>query len=187
MLSDQELVKSYLKGNQAAFNLLVTRYQDYIYTVCFNILKNKPEAQEAAQDTFVKTYKALNKYKDESKLSSWLYKIAYRTCLDKIRSRKKTIDLDEVGYAIPSIELTSGEQLEKNELNEQLAKAILKLDPKEAGLIRMFYLEEMAVKELAQITGISLSNVKVLLFRARKKLAKIVEEDFIEVKNYLTS
>jgi len=184
MLTDIQLIHKTLAGDQSAYSQLVSKYQNYMYTVCLNILKTKPEAQEATQDTFIKAYKKLTSYKDASKFSSWLYKIAYRTCLDMLRKRKNTIDLDEVSYGLADNSDISS-TMETDEMKDQLKNAINELNPKEAGLITMFYLEEMSVKELAETTGMQLSNVKVILFRARKKLATIITEQYTELENYI--
>jgi len=109
MLSDIQIIQKTLAGDQQAYSSLVSKYQNYMYTVCLNILKNKPDAEEATQDTFIKAYKKLATYKDESKFSSWLYKIAYRNCLDMLRKRKNTTDIDEVAYGLADSGNVSGE------------------------------------------------------------------------------
>lgn len=184
MLSDIQIIQKTLAGDQQAYSSLVSKYQNYMYTVCLNILKNKPDAEEATQDTFIKAYKKLATYKDESKFSSWLYKIAYRNCLDMLRKRKNTTDIDEVAYGLADSGNVSGE-LEQDEMKQQIRAAIKELNPREAGLITMFYLEELSVKELAETTGMQLSNVKVILFRARIKLATIISEQYTELENYI--
>ena len=184
MLTDIQLIQNTLKGDQSAYGQLVSKYQNYMYTVCLKMLKSNADAQEATQDTFIKAYKKLNNYKEQSKFSSWLYKIAYRTCLDTLRKRKQTIDLDEVSYSLAD-ETTSDYDYEQTELQQQLRAAISQLNPKEAGLITMFYLEELSIKELAENTDMQLSNVKVILFRARKKLATIINEQYKDLKIYI--
>lgn len=185
MLTDKQIIQQILAGDQNAFSQLVSRYQDHMYTVCYNILKTRDEAQEATQDTFLKAYKAMAGYKEDAKLSSWLYKIAYRTSLDLIRKRKKTTDLDVVSYGLSDKSQSVVDDMEQSDINKALNAAIMKLEPKEAGLIKMFYLEEMSTKELANLSGESLSNVKVILFRARKKLAIIINEQYSELENYI--
>jgi RNA polymerase sigma-70 factor (ECF subfamily) len=155
-----------------------------MFSVCLSILKNRDDAQEATQDTFVKAFRALKSYNGESKFSSWLYKIAYRTSLDYIRKRKTTIDIvDEENKLTDNY--NAGTNLENSELTNLLLKAINCLKPEEAGLIRMFYLEELSVKELEEITSLSTSNVKVKLFRARTKLSAIIKDQFSEIEEYL--
>jgi len=184
MLTDNELITQTINGDQRAYGFLISRYQDYMYTVCYNILKTKQEAEEATQDTFIKAYKKLNSYKDDSKFSSWLYKIAYRTSLDFLRKRKQTTDLADVEYELSDRSSDLNNAIHKTQMQQQLSSAIMQLNSKEAGLIRMFYLEEMSVKELAKSTGMTMSNIKVLLFRARKKLAVLIKEHYTELENY---
>lgn len=185
MISDQQLIQNILDGNSRAFETLVLRYQDKMYSVCLSILKNKAEAQEAAQDTFIKLHKALEGYKSEAKFSSWLYKIAYRTSLDYIRKRKVTSDIDQIDQSGMTDSTNPSGGIEKSELSTLLDKVIDELHPDEAGLVRMFYLEEMNIKELEEVTGMSNSNVKVKLFRARKKLSEIVQDQYSEIQEYL--
>jgi len=185
MNTDTQLISESLKGNQIALGKLIEMYQNQMYSVCLSILKRPDEAQEAAQDTFIKMHKSLNSFKEGSKFSSWLYKIAYRTSLDYLRKRKKTIDIEEVSFSLESKGDGQDDVMMQSELSEQLLKAIAHLNPDEAGIIRMFYLEEMTIKELADITGNSISNVKVKLFRGRKKLAEIIKTKFENIGSYL--
>ena len=161
------------------------RYQDKMYSVCMSILKNKAESQEATQDTFLKAFKALKDYNADSKFSSWLYKIAYRTSLDYIRKRKKTSDLDTIEGGMLTSDESKTDSLENKELSNLLLNAMDSLPEEEAVVLRMFYLEEMSIKELEEITGLSKSNVKVKLFRARKKMADIIQNNHRELEAFL--
>ena len=184
--TDTQLINDSLKGNQVALGQLIKKYQNQMYSVCLSILKRPDEAQEAAQDTFIKMHKSLNTFNSGSKFSSWLYKIAYRTSLDYLRKRKKTIDIEEVSFLLENNNDSQEDVMMQSELSQQLLKAIAHLNPDEAGIIRMFYLEEMTIKELAEITGNSISNVKVKLFRGRKKLGEIIKTKFENIESYLT-
>ena len=184
MHSDDQLITLILNGDEASFRTLMSKYQNYMYSVCLSILKTKNEAEEATQDTFIKIYRSLNKYNSDSKFSSWAYKIAYRTSLDYIRKRKLTVDMDSVSYADHGVAESSDQQLQNKEVTQQILIAIQQLPGDEAGLIRMFYLEEMNTKELVEATGLSNSNVKVKLYRARKKLAEIISRQFPEIESY---
>ena len=185
MNTEDQLLTDIEAGNTQAFSKLVEKYQDQMYSVCLSILKTKDEAQEATQDTFIKIYRSLDKYNRQSKFSSWAYRIAYRTSLDYIRKRKATIDIDKVDHTILSHVESSDNQVEQNELSDRLLQAISMLPAEEAGLVRMFYLEEQSIQELMDITGLSKSNTKVKLFRARKKLADIIRTNFSEMESYL--
>lgn len=184
MDSDNQLIQKIKAGESRAFQTLVYRYQDHMFSVCLTILKNRPEAQEAAQDTFIKVFKSINSYKEDSKLSSWLYKIAYRTSLDYIRKRKHTQDVDDVAFSLTSDDSDAQQDMETHESSSALLKLVNELPADEAGLIRMFYLEELSIRELEQISGLTQSNIKVKLFRARNKLKELAQNNmrFSEVR-----
>lgn len=185
MNTETQLIQACLEQKPNAFSTLVVKYQNAMYSVCLSILKNPQEAQEATQDTFIKMHKSLKSFNLDSKFSAWLYKIAYRTSLDYLRKRKTNVSFDDVDYGIENDEIGQQESMHQSELSQQLLKAIAYLSPEEAGLIRMFHLEELAIKELADITGMSISNVKVKLFRGRKKLTEIINTKFKDIESYL--
>ena len=87
--NDQYYITQTLQGNTQAYANLVTKYQNYVFTILIRMLKNREEAEEVAQDTFVKAFEALSTFRGESKFSSWLYSIAYRKALDTIRKNKR--------------------------------------------------------------------------------------------------
>ena len=184
MVSDNHLIQLTAKADQKAFAQLMHRYQDHIYSVCYSILKTQQEAQEAAQDTFVKIYKSAGTFNEGSKLSSWMYKIAYRTSLDYIRKRKATHDIEDVAYSLATEDSSADRDMEHDERREAIVEAINQLPEEESGLIRLFYLEEMSIKDLVEVTGLGLSNVKVKLYRARKKLFEIIRDDYAELSQY---
>ena len=99
--NDQNYITKVLNGDTNAYAVLVDRYKDMIYTLAFRMVKNKEEAEEIAQDTFIKAYKSLDKFKGESKFSTWIYKVAYRTSLDRIKKLKKKyneVAIDDINY-----------------------------------------------------------------------------------------
>jgi len=185
MISDKQLIQTFIDGDQIAFRSLVLRYQDHMFSVCMSVLKNRDEAQEATQDTFLKVHRAIKSYNSESKFSSWLYKIAYRTSLDYLRKRKSTSDLDSINSGYLGFEDSKSNSLENQELSHLLLKAMDSMPEDESVLIRMFYLEEMSIKELEEITGMGKSNIKVKLFRARKKLSNILSNQYKGIEEYL--
>ncbi len=173
---EDNIILQLKNGSSSAFRWLVNEYQDYVYSICLSILKNKMEAEEAAQDTFLKCYKSINKFNGKSKFSTWLYQIAYRTSIDFIRKRKHTQDIDDFDYAIAGTTNTVEENLEQKELQQQLANVINQLGSEERILITLFYLQEKSVKEVCAITNLNESNVKVKLYRARKKMYDIMSQ-----------
>ncbi len=176
--SDQYYINQVLKGQVNDFSVLVERYQNFVYTIVFRMIKNKEQAEEIAQDTFVKAYMSLSKYRGEAKFSTWLYTIAYRKSLDAIKATKRIIRSEDIG------ELNEGEIkvihnalscLLDKERKEIISNSILKLPEDEAALITLFYFEEKSIKEIVEIMGLSIDNVKVKLYRSRKKLYSILQ------------
>ena len=86
--NDQYYINLITQGDTIAFSVLVERYKDLVFTLTYRILKNREDAEEASQDTFIKAYKSLSKFKGDSKFSTWIYKIAYNTSLDRLKKTK---------------------------------------------------------------------------------------------------
>ena len=176
--TDPYLIEQTLKGDSKAFGELVERYQAFVYTIVIRIVKVREEAEEVAQDTFIKAFQSLSSYRGESKFSSWLYSIAYRKALDALRKNKKNSSLELIE------EITEGDCsviengltfIEDQERSEVIKKCILELPEKEAAIITLFYFEEQSIKEIAKITELTEDNVKVKLYRSRKKLFSLLK------------
>ena len=144
-----------------------------IYTLVIKIVKNREDAEEVAQDSFLKAYQKLDAFKGKSKFSTWLYTIAYRNALTKVRKKKlETTDIDSYvldnhsdDHDFPQLEaIKNGEQ------QKYVKKAIDNLGETDCLLITLFYLHDNSIEEIQEITDMNQSNVKVRLFRARKKL-----------------
>jgi RNA polymerase sigma-70 factor (ECF subfamily) len=146
-----------------------------VFTLVIKIVKNQEDAEEVAQDSFIKAYQKLDSFKGQSKFSTWLYTIAYRNALTKVRKKKlETTDIDSYvidnhkdDHDFPQIEaIKNGEQ------EKYVKQAIENLGETDALLITLFYLNDNSIEEIQEITEMSQSNVKVRLFRARKRLYK---------------
>lgn len=168
------LIARILQGDSRAFGELVRHYQHMVYTVCFRVLRNASEAEEAAQDSFVKAYQHLAGYSGSAKFSTWLYSIAYRTAISQ--SRKRSTDgssVDDLAHH-PQAESDNGSH--RGELRAQLDLALTRLPADDASILSLYYLEELSVEEIVTVTGLGASNVKVKLHRARKKLSEVLEQ-----------
>ena len=185
---DQYYITKITKGDASSFAVLVDRYKDLVYTLAFRMLKSREEAEEVSQDVFLKVFKSLAKFKGESKFSSWIYRISYNTCLDKIRKQKRepiVVTIDEfTEHQVNTIDNALDKLVEKE--HKQLIQDCLKLLPGDVGfLLTLYYFEEQSIEEISKIIGISNANVKVKLFRSRKKLASILRERLEpEIINY---
>jgi RNA polymerase sigma-70 factor (ECF subfamily) len=166
MYTDQELVQHISQNSEKHIRYFIKKYQNYLYTICISVLRNKEEAEEATQDSFLKVFKALPTYTPNGKLTTWMYTVAYRTSLDYLKKRKHTEEISPESGGTYEF----GAELLNKERDHELSLLINKLPPEEAGLIRLFYLEEQSIKEIAKELDYSESNVKVKLYRARKAL-----------------
>lgn len=178
--SDKAIIEEVLKGNQKAYRTLVERYQNYVFTISMNVLKSREEAEEAAQDVFVKVYKMLRSFEGKSKFSTWLYTVTYRTALDYQKKKKFKIQSIDSESSILQIKDTLTPNPEKNmqqeDLQEKLKQAIRQLKPADASIITLFYLHEKSVQEVAQIMELTVSNVKTKLHRLREVLRRQLEK-----------
>lgn len=171
--SDQIYIDKVLQGDTNAFAYLINKYKDMAYTVAIKIVKSHEDAEEVAQDSFLKAYEKLDSFKGNSKFSTWLYTIVYRNSITKIRKKKvATTDIDDYvmdNYSEGS-EFPQLEAIKNGEQQKYVREAIDRLPEKDALLITLFYMNESSVEEIEQITNLTQSNIKVKLFRARKKL-----------------
>jgi len=177
--TDQHLIDKTLKGDTRAFGELVERYQAFVFTIVIRIVKVREEAEEVAQDSFIKAFQSLASYRGESKFSSWLYSIAYRKGLDAIRKNKKYSSLElieEITEGDCSVIENALSYIEDQERKEVIQKCILKLPEQEAVIISLFYFEEQSIKEIAEITQLTEDNIKVKLYRSRKKLFTLLKQ-----------
>lgn len=178
MVTDTQLVQKIMDGQQNAFQILIERYQEYVFTISFQVLKVREEAEEAAQDTFLKVYKLLKQFEGKSKFSTWLYTIAYRTAIDYSRKKKKVVQSIDENPGLFQLEDTQSAgpmaKTQQGNIREVLQQIIGQLPPQDANILSLYYLHEQSVKEIAIITGLSLSNVKVKLYRIREQLKQLL-------------
>ncbi|MDR2811274.1 MAG: RNA polymerase sigma factor [Tannerellaceae bacterium] len=179
LYSDTYYVRQIQAGNTACYARLLDKYSRPVYALVFRLVRNREDAEELAQDVFVKAFRSLNTFKGESSFSTWIYKIAYHTAISETRKKKhEFLAIDEALIADVSEEKLA-ETFGTNDENEQinrLEKALAKLSPDEQAIILFFYTEEKSVEEITAITGLSLSNVKTRLHRIRKKLFVLLNE-----------
>lgn len=173
------LIEKVLQGDSTAFGQLVQKYQAFVFTIVISIVKVREEAEEVAQDTFIKAYESLSSFRGDSKFSSWLYSIAYRKALDALRKNKKNNNLElieEITEDDTSTIENALTYIEEKERKEVIQKCIKELPAQEAAIITFFYFEELSIKEISKITELSEDNVKVKLFRSRKKLFTLLKQ-----------
>ena len=176
---DQHYINLVLKGDTNAFAVLVDRYKDMVFTLSLKMLKEREEAEEVSQDTFLKIYKSLSKFNGESKFSTWIYKVAFNTCLDRLKKNKRlqpVAALDEFTERRAISLINVLDSIEDKERKQVIQDCLHWLPGEDSFLLTLFYFEEQSLEEIARIIGITPNNVKIRLYRSRKKLAALLKE-----------
>lgn len=183
-LNDTELISRILLGEQQLYEQLIRRYQDYVFTLTFRVIKNREDAEEVAQDVFIKAFRSLNNFKGLSKFSTWLYTIVRNTCITFLRKKELEIysmDNENIFAKVNS----QHSPFDANELEQKARiamanKAIGLLSPDDAEIITLFYKAEQSLEEISNILCIETNAVKVRLHRARIRLKEKMEKHFAE-------
>ena len=177
--TDQDLIAEVLMGNTSAYSELVKRHQRFVFTLAVRFAKNREDAEEIAQDCFVKAYKALGTFKQTSKFSTWLYTITYTTAMSFLR--KKRIDTQSIHGNENELELEghksdlSDNLAERKSTNRYLDEAISTLPNDDIAIVTLFYKGEQSLEEIATALNMPANTVKIRLHRARAKLKERLE------------
>ncbi|MBK7712830.1 MAG: RNA polymerase sigma factor [Bacteroidales bacterium] len=167
-----------LGGNINAYTSIVDRHKNKAYNLAYRICCNHEEAEEIAQDAFLKAYRSLASFKRQSSFSTWLYRIVYNTAVSHVRLKKtELLSLEDFPADATDFMGTgiSEEEAEAEYRKSLINFAFLKISEEERSLITLHYYEDMSTAEISEVTGISKSNIKVKLFRARQKMLQIIE------------
>ena len=183
MINQEEFIENLRSGNQAAFSLLIDDYQQKVFHTCISFVPNKEDAEDIAQEVFLEVYKSIGKFKGNSKLSTWIYKICTNKCLEFIRkknAKKRLVFIQRIlGNEIP-LDKTNfftefnhpGILLEHKEQSETIYLAINTLPESQKSVFTLAKLDGKTYQEIAEITGKSMSSVESIMFRAKKNLQK---------------
>ena len=177
--SDIELISKVLEGDKQAYAQLIKRHQRFVFTLALRFSKSREDAEEIAQDCFIKAYRALHTFKQTSKFSTWLYSIVYTTSMTFLRKRR--IDTQSIDDESSLIQLESRvSDLSSNEVEHKskmvfVNLAISRLLPDDAAIITLFYQGEQSLEEIGQALGMEANTVKVKLHRARHRLKEKIE------------
>lgn len=177
-MGGEEMIKAMLKGDQKAFKLFVDTYQLMVVNTCYAFVHDRDEAEDIAQEVFIQVFESLDKFRFESKLSTWLYKIAVNRSINhckSLRGRAIKIDIEEWKRqeVAQSLEMPQQQLLEEQEQLELLHRSIDQLPENQRTALILNKYEELSYKEIAEVMGITLSSVESLLFRAKSNLEKI--------------
>lgn len=182
--SDNEIISSVLLGDQARYAELVKRYQNFVFTIALRYASRREDAEEIAQDVFVKAYRSLADFRGDSKFSTWLYTIVSTTCISFLRKKKidtRSLDNEQVFEVADSQDSgMHANQVEQKSKLQMVNEAIKLLSPDDAKLITLFYKGEQSLEEISRIMGMETNTVKVKLHRARQRLKDRMEKHFVQ-------
>jgi RNA polymerase sigma-70 factor (ECF subfamily) len=174
--NDSWYVERVLKGDTQYFSYFVEKYKDIVYSIAMKVLRNREDAEEMAQESFIKAFKSLHTFKGEAKFSTWLYRITYNNCISEVRKKKiKFVSTDDVQISDEPEELNLDGIPAENRA-KYVKAALEKLPEDEYTLILFYYFDDKSIEEIGEITKMAESNVKVKLFRSRKKLYTILND-----------
>ena len=174
-IPDEIIIESILNGNVTDFTLLVNRYKDKAFSLLSSMLKNKMDAEEALQDSFLKTFRSLKDFKNKSKFSTWFYKIVYNTGLTVATNKNRKIQLQMNSIdEMYKLEYEDNKDFSIQNRKDFLFTIIDKLPIRNALVLILFYMDNLSLKEISEVLSISLPNTKVLLYRSRNMLREFI-------------
>jgi len=186
--TDEYYIREILKGDSGSFSQLVEKYKHLAFSLSFKLLSHREEAEEAAQDAFIKAYNSLSSFQNGSTFKTWFFRIVYNTSISKLRARKnREINIDDIKISDTEIQCAEStvEQLNKDDRQKYLEIGLGRLEPEERALLKMYYYDDFSMDEISVITSLSVSNVKVKIHRSRKKLLQelqfVLKDEIISI------
>ena len=181
---DTDIIAQVLGGDQNAYSILVEKYKNYVFTIVLRYIKSREDAEEVAQDVFVKAYRSLADFKGTAKFSTWLYTVTTTTCITFLRKKKLEVHslYNERIFEVadrPDSGMGANQIEQKSKVN-MVNEAIAMLSPDDAQVITLFYKGEQTLDEIAQVLGKETNAVKVQLHRARSRLKDKMQQYFSE-------
>jgi RNA polymerase sigma factor (sigma-70 family) len=163
------LIDRILAGDRNLYATLVDKYKSYAYTLAMKVLENRPDAEEAAQDAFIKAFHYLKGFNKQAKFSTWLYRIVFNTAISYKRKRKPPFQ--SIENSIIEYSERADQKTEQDDKQVFLMKAMDKLNEVDRLAIQLFYIKEFSMEEVADMMGQNMNTIKVRIHRARLRLA----------------
>jgi RNA polymerase sigma-70 factor, ECF subfamily len=185
-IDERQIVRRAQKGDKAAFELLVERHQHRVFAVARGIVKRQEDAEDVAQQVFVKAYFSLKRFDQRAAFSTWLYKITVNECWDLLRKRKarplvyESDFNDEQSSQFSAIERESAggpDASERLAMRQRLGNMLDQLEPRDRSMLVLKEVEGFSVEEIAELLGLNANTVKVRLFRARRKIVEYARRE----------
>jgi RNA polymerase sigma-70 factor (ECF subfamily) len=169
---DREAVEASQRGEREAFDRLVARYQRDVYRLCYRYVNNHEDANDMAQEVFLRAYRAIGKFRGDSAFSTWLYRIAVNTCLNFRAARKPPAE--ELPEALADKRPVVSEKLERAERSKRVREAVTRLPEKQRATVILKVYHDLTHEEVAGILGTTVGTVKANLFHALGNLRKLL-------------
>jgi RNA polymerase sigma-70 factor, ECF subfamily len=175
--ADAQLVAATVAGHRGAFDVIVERYQRQIYGLCFRFVRTHEDASDLTQDVFIRAYRSLPRFKQESSLGTWLYRIGVNVCLNKVSASSATDRSVPLADAyVVSPEDSPADALLRGERVAEVRAAIARLPKKQRATLVLRAYQELPHEQIAAILGSSVGAVKANFFHALKNLKKLLDE-----------
>jgi RNA polymerase sigma-70 factor (ECF subfamily) len=171
-VDDREAVEACQRGEREAFDRLVERYQRDVYRLCYRYVNNHEDANDMAQEVFIKAYRALGRFRGDSSFSTWLYRIAVNTCLN-FRAQRRPPG-EELPEELADGSTAVGERMEEDERARQVREAVRRLPEKQRATLILKIYHDLTHQEVAGILGSTVGTVKANLFHALGNLRRMI-------------
>ena len=186
--TDEYYIREILKVDSGSFSVLVEKYCHLAFSLSMKLLNQREEAEEAAQDSFIRAYNSLKSFQNNSTFKTWFFRIVYNTSISRLRKRKNTeIRIEDVTISDSEIQATESavDQLNAEDRQKYLGIGLSRLDEEEQALLTMYYYDDFSMDEISVVTGLTVSNVKVKIYRTRKKLLQelrfVLKDEIISI------
>jgi RNA polymerase sigma-70 factor (ECF subfamily) len=176
-INESDLIERFKQGDLSAFEAIFRKHQDRIYNLCRYMLQDPQNAQDAAQDVFLKAYRALKDFTPDASLYTWIYRIAMNTCLDyRRKSRREGFSSEPLTEDLPSDEHSPYQLFESGEIRYSIQQALQKLPEKLRATIVLREIEGLSYEEIAEVLHTSAGTVKSRISRAREQLRHFLKK-----------
>jgi RNA polymerase sigma-70 factor (ECF subfamily) len=184
-LNEIDLISGLKSKNLSAINYFVNNNQQFVFVLCIKMLNDKEVAEELTQDVLIKCIEKINLFEGKSKLKTWVYKIAHNEVLNYLRKNKlNTTALNEETINF-NTDNSLIEDMNEKDIKQFIQIHFEKLPVDQREMLTLFYLEELSLKEIGEITELSLSNVRVKLYRAREKFRMLLNKNDVNLLKQL--
>ena len=175
-MTELEMINGALTGDRNAFTGLVSTYQTAVFNLCYRMLGDAAEAEDAAQETFMRAYRSIKHYDNSRPFPTWLMSIAAHYCIDQIRKRRmKMVSVDDMGFAEPSDDTPGPESSLSRSEEQSMVRGLLdQLSPVDRAAVVMYYWDDFSYEEIGNALSLTESAVKSRLHRARRDMAQMM-------------